>query len=776
MSVRCSQTGCPGSYVDGYCDFCGFPEPSGGAPTSFTVPTATAASTAEAEAGLYPPDVAATPTGSVAAPEPSRRTAGAMPAERAEVVVPHVARRRGASSVAALGTARGTGSTRRVGPRRTRRSRLGAGLTSVPTVPVGDPADAVMSSPIVPEDKRFCPSCGAPVGRSHGDEPGRAQGYCPKCRNPFSFTPKLGPGDLVAGQYDVVGALAHGGLGWVYLARDRNVSDRWVVLKGLLNAGDADALAAAVAEQGFLARVEHPLIVEVYNIVTHEGAAYTVMEYVGGTSLKELLKQRMAAAGGTYDPLPIDHALAFVLEILPAFSYLHDLGLLYCDFKPDNLIQVGDGVKLIDLGGMRRLDDLDSPIYGTVGYQAPEIAELGPSIASDIYTIGRTLAVLTTEFRGYQTRYATSLPPASQVPAFTASDPFYRLVAKACALDPADRFQSIEELRTQMLGVLRQVVSDRRGAGAAAQSASSYLFEVPLVTGDTFGWWELPALKPDDFDPMIGWLQTLPDHDSDQRLAQLAEAPERTTEVYLEHMRTALRAGRDDVVAGVGDELLAYDPWEWRALWLLGLDALSRDDLQRAQESFAAVYAQVPGEIAARLALALTAELAGQAQAAEASYLTCLRSDAAYVTAAAFGLARIRVGRGDVRGAVTALDLVPLTSGAHPRARWLRAELSTRNGGGLAAQDAALREMRTLDADPLQRARFTVRVLEDTRAEVARLGDQPDMRVGGVPATEDGVRGALDEAYRALARQTIDDHERIALIDKANEVRRWTLI
>ena len=94
--------------------------------------------------------------------------------------------------------------------------------------------------------------------------------------------------DMVAGQYEVAGCLAHGGLGWIYLARDKNVSDRWVVLKGLLNAGDADALAAAVAEQRFLAQVEHPHIVEVYNVVTHDGAAYTVMEYVGGTSLKEL--------------------------------------------------------------------------------------------------------------------------------------------------------------------------------------------------------------------------------------------------------------------------------------------------------------------------------------------------------------------------------------------------------------------------------------------------------------------------------------------------------
>ncbi len=116
------------------------------------------------------------------------------------------------------------------------------------------------------------------------------------------------------------GAIAHGGLGWIYAARDRNVSDRWVVLKGLLNSGDPDAQAAAIAERRFLAQVEHPLIVEIYNFVTHEGAGYIVMEYVGGTSLKQLLKERMRAAGGTYNPLPVDQAIAFIIEILPPSS------------------------------------------------------------------------------------------------------------------------------------------------------------------------------------------------------------------------------------------------------------------------------------------------------------------------------------------------------------------------------------------------------------------------------------------------------------------------
>ena len=264
-----------------------------------------------------------------------------------------------------LGSVRAGGSrtTRKIGTSSTRLrgARLGAGLTTIPSVPPIDPSKADPGrTRRCPRTVASAPSAATPVGRSREGRPGRAEGFCPHCRTPFSFTPKLKPGDIVGGQYEVQGCLAHGGLGWVYLARDTVLSGRWVVLKGLLNSGDPDAYAAAVAEREFLAKVEHPLIVEIYNFVLHEGAGYIVMEYVGGTSLKDLLKKRTAANGGVYDPMPVDQAIAYIVEILPAFSYLHDMGLLYCDFKPDNIIQVGDAVKLIDLGGVRRIDDLDS--------------------------------------------------------------------------------------------------------------------------------------------------------------------------------------------------------------------------------------------------------------------------------------------------------------------------------------------------------------------------------------------------------------------------------
>ena len=264
------------------------------------------------------------------------------------------------------------------GSQRLRSARLGAGLTRVPPAPeidaaAGDHGRTRRSRRTSASAPTAAPRSAAPATAS----PGRTEGFCAKCGNPYSFTPKLKAGDLVADQYEVAGCLAHGGLGWIYLARDRNVSDRWVVLKGLLNTGDEDALAVAIVERQFLAQVEHPLIVEIYNFVTHDGAGYIVMEYVGGTSLKQILKERMRANDGVFDPLPVDQALAYILEVLPAFTYLHDLGLVYCDFKPDNLIQVGDAVKLIDLGGVRRIDDDGRRIYGTVGYQAPEVARLG---------------------------------------------------------------------------------------------------------------------------------------------------------------------------------------------------------------------------------------------------------------------------------------------------------------------------------------------------------------------------------------------------------------
>ncbi|MDF3297569.1 tetratricopeptide repeat protein [Streptomyces tropicalis] len=478
----CQRPGCGGAYEDMgggelYCDTCGL------APV-------VAASGSGAQPGGDGPGagpVGSPPTGATGGGRDGRGSAGSggtPPSGRSGRTSSQSSRSRrsvsgrisrslsggtGGRSVSVRGSDSGSGSTGR--------SRLGAGLVQVPQVPRPDPRSVVLENPEVPERKRFCsrPDCGAPVGRARGDRPGRTEGFCTKCGHPYSFVPKLRAGDIVHGQYEVAGCLAHGGLGWVYLAVDRAVSDRWVVLKGLLDTGDQDAMAAAISERRFLAEIEHANIVRIYNFVEHldqrTGSldGYIVMEYVGGKSLKEIANSRRTAEGSR-DPLPVEQACAYGIEALEALGHLHSRNLLYCDFKVDNAIQTEDQLKLIDMGAVRRMDDDESAIYGTIGYQAPEVADTGPSVASDLYTVGRTLAVLTFDFQGYTSVYADSLPDPDHIDVFRRYESFYRLLVRATDPDPARRFASAQEMAEQLTGVLREVVSLQSGRPRPALS------------------------------------------------------------------------------------------------------------------------------------------------------------------------------------------------------------------------------------------------------------------------------------------------------------------
>jgi serine/threonine-protein kinase PknG len=730
---QCTEPGCTGFIEDGYCNVCGTPAPANHASGS----TGT--------------------TGSGSARHPALSTK---------------------LSSTPIGSARAGLSrpTRRLVTATSRIQHLGAGITTVPSAPVPDPQSVVIADPQVPEDKRFCSVCGEKVGRARGDRPGRAEGFCPKCGTPYSFTPKLKAGDVVGGQYDVVGCIAHGGLGWIYLARDRNVSDRYVVLKGLLNTGDADAFEAAITERQFLAEVQHPLILEIYNFASHDGAGYIVMEYVGGQSLKQILKRRMTENNGAYDPFPADQAIAYMVEILPAFSYLHSQGLLYCDFKPDNVIQAGDSLKLIDLGGVRRADDDHSAIYGTVGYQAPEVADIGPSVPSDIFTIGRTLAVLAMEFRGNQSTYVASLPPVEETPLFQRYDSLYRVLAKSTATSPDDRFQSADELRDQLLGVLREVVAVDSGTAAAAHSTASSLFGSPTGTGAQLTWAELPVLRVDRADAMATWLAGVSLADGAQRLQVLEQAPEQTVEVQLARARAAIDAGTFPLAVEVLDQILADNPWEWRAMWLSGLAALAQQDHDAAATAFNTVLGQVPGELAPKLALALACEQIGDTDLAEQLYAVCAATDANFVAPAAFGLARTREQGGDVAGALAALDLVAPTSSAYTAARRRRAELLTSAGPGLDDLAAAAASIDGIAIDPRERLTLQAQIYLAAIESVERNGDQPSTRVGPAAATEPELRSAAELAYRELATLTSDRAERTRLVDAANAVRPRTLV
>src|SRR5262249_646614 len=125
---------------------------------------------------------------------------------------------------------------------------------------------------------------------------------------------------------------------------------------------------------------------------------------------------------------------------------------------PDNVMLQGDDVKLIDLGAVTRLGDPSGTIYGTDGYQAPEVSSAGPSVASDLYTIGRCLAVLALDMPGDPSTCKYRLPGPAAEPLLQRHDSFHRFLLKATASRPEDRFQSADEMAEQLHGVLREVV------------------------------------------------------------------------------------------------------------------------------------------------------------------------------------------------------------------------------------------------------------------------------------------------------------------------------
>lgn len=661
-------------------------------------------------------------------------------------------------------------------------------------MPKVDPATAILTDPQVPERNRFCGNheCNKPVGRGRDGEPGRPEGFCTLCGTRYSFIPKLSRGDLVGGQYEVQGYLAHGGLGWIYLAIDRNVRDRWVVLKGLINSSDPDAMAAAAAEVLALSKVQHPNIVQIFNFVEdvdNAGVAvgYIVMEYVGGTSLKQHRKSLNT-------PLPPDQAVAYIVEIAPALGYLHSQGLAYCDFKPDNVMQSDEQLKLIDLGAVIAMDDEESSLFGTVGYQAPEIAETGPTVASDVYTVGRTLAVLVMDVPQEHGRFVEQLPGPETVPVLAKHDSLYRAILRATDPDPSHRFSSMEEMADQLTGVLHEIAA-AADSGTARPRRSNYFSpqrgvfgggrDVPVDPEDVIA--ALPVPVVDTSDPGAAVLATTSgtspaklEHALSLARSGAHEGSSSSIEIPLRLVRASLEIGAPEDASERLAGLETMIPGDWRLAWYRAQCALLEDEFDKAAVAFDTVLATLPGELAPKLAIAATAELRGMRQEAERHYETVWRTDRSYVSAA-FGLARQRLRAADRAGAVSALDQVP-TDSAHFTAAGATAIEILLDGQTADSLD----EKTLLDAGKRAAA---LNVESTTKRAIMRLsvlgaalgwlraGNQTKaQRLLGAAFDESDIRTGMERAYRELAHETTDVWERIALVEKANTIRPRTRV
>jgi tetratricopeptide (TPR) repeat protein len=191
----------------------------------------------------------------------------------------------------------------------------------------------------------------------------------------------------LADEYDVERELAGGGMGVVFLGRDRAL-DRPVAIK-VLRPELATAVAAArfVQEGRMLAQVQHPAIVTVHRADEKDGLPFMIMELLEGT-----LADRLS----TRQPIPADETIRFCTQLLDGLAQVHGAGIVHRDIKPSNIfIRDDGGPKLGDFGIARRTESRDETLTspgelpGTPRYMSPEqkvVSEV--TAASDIYAVG----------------------------------------------------------------------------------------------------------------------------------------------------------------------------------------------------------------------------------------------------------------------------------------------------------------------------------------------------------------------------------------------------
>lgn len=645
----------------------------------------------------------------------------------------------------------------------------GDGLVTINELPPTDPEKLILARAVVPENKRFCRQCNAALSREIGS--------CDKCGQEFSFIAALAPGDLIAGQYEVRGAIAYGGMGWIYLGFDRALS-RYVVLKGSINGTDRVSAAVITAEKQFLAAVKHPNIVGIYNFVNHQNTGLIVMEYINGQTLKELRKNRGA--------LPVPEAIAYIYRILGAFDYLHRQGLAYCDFKPDNMMLEGNDVKLIDMGGVRPLKDQSGDIYGTIGYGAPE-AGVKTTITSDLFTVARTLAVLVSTIPDFVSSNRYTLP--GNLPVFIKYESLYHWLIKATAEHPDDRFQTAPAMATQLLGVLREAIAlDTQ----KPQPFNSQLFSGDLMTNSNSDslsarvladYRHLPLPQISSGDPAFQDLISISGdiHQQHKICQQLIQKYPQSIESKLHLVKIKTDLGYSDLpkIHQQLQEIEQSDPWNWRLAWYRGRMALAHQNYQLAIDCFSFVSADLPGEIAPKLALAMAKELSGEYATAQHLYQLACKIDPGYYTAV-FGWARCLYAHQKRLDAVQALNLIPPITSLFTKSRVEKVNLMIGQDYGapsLSDLQAAWEALPEVQISELERYCLAAQILQlalvNRHFEATILAGEP------LPPwlhNEKSIHQELAAVLRSMAKLT-SGSQKVALLTRANRsrLRYWFL-
>ena len=251
---------------------------------------------------------------------------------------------------------------------------------------------------------------------------------------------------LLFPQLEIKELLGHGGMGAVYLARQKAL-DRLVALKLLApREGSSPEFAERFTREAkALARLNHPRIVAIYDFGIVEGLYFFLMEYVDGTNLRHLMR------GGHLSPA---EALALVPQICDALQYAHEESVVHRDIKPENILLDKKGrVKIADFGLAKILGTDTSEVgltgsrhvMGTPHYMAPEQLEHPKNVdhRADIYSLG----VVFYEMLTGELPLGRFLPPSQKVQVDVRLDD---VVLRALEKEPERRYQHVSEIKTDI--------------------------------------------------------------------------------------------------------------------------------------------------------------------------------------------------------------------------------------------------------------------------------------------------------------------------------------
>jgi serine/threonine protein kinase/Tol biopolymer transport system component len=267
------------------------------------------------------------------------------------------------------------------------------------------------------------------------------------------------------GRYEIRSKIGEGGMGEVYLARDTQLG-RDVAVKVLPStySDDTDRLHRFEQEACAASALNHPNILSIYDVGTHDGSPYVVSELLQG----QTLRQRVSGTS-----LPQRKAMDYALEIARGLAAAHEKGIVHRDLKPDNLFITNDGrVKILDFGlakltgagntelsqtgiPTRRVDTDPGKVMGTVGYMSPEQLK-GRAVdhRSDIFSFGAILYEMLSGRRAFHGESAAETmsailkedPPDLSETNQRISPALERLVNRCLEKNPAERFHSASDL------------------------------------------------------------------------------------------------------------------------------------------------------------------------------------------------------------------------------------------------------------------------------------------------------------------------------------------